>query len=1327
MDVFTQPVLVYAPPARVESLIHKTVTLDCEAKGNPLPEITWQKNGHVVEINRGVSMETGKGTSKLILSDMTGYDSGAYTCTATNQAGKEETTTNISVESPPSIKTGAKAVNSDINEPVLLECESEGIPAPTVTWYKNQHQIPKAKLAQILTSSGSLQLPAVTMDDVGRYTCQVDNVHGSEERVIDLNVYLAPTIRTTAEESLTISVGQSVSIPCEAQGNPKPKVNWFNNDAEIRSEVANEIHVSSAGELIIPIADRSLSGEYYCSAENIAGVAKMYIYIDVVAPPRFSTTFNTNVELFEHGTAIVTCEAQGTPKPAVSWQRNGRLLKTRGSVRQQNDKLIIEDASRDDDGSYVCLAQNTAGTALLEVAVSVLIPPQIRLSPRWTAISGLPFSIQPISVRGNPVPELSWYKEGKKMSRNEKVNYDSKTGRLLFVVLDVADAGRYSLKAESKAGYDEQEVVVLVLEAPWVRLRNTESNEIETTGGSSLVLAIETGGVPNPDVIWARNDLRIISNGRRMVSPGGIRFSQIKEADAGRYTVSVKNSAGSSSLSFRLIVNVPPRFTNEPPLTYPVRQGDQLRLTCSASGTPSPTVTWSYEDGSDISEYVELTPGLSTLSISNVSPLHGGLYTCVASNTVGENRAVTAVMVETPPTIKARVNTTISSQQGQSVTFDCHAEGDPQPFYSWTHNHLKVANSSHYYVAVDGTMTIRNVGAGDNGEVRCTAHNQAGVEHARFTLVVILPPKIVVGPGTHRTEFGDDVLLRCQLDQAAAGNTVVTWRFRGQRMVESTRVHFRSDNSVLISSAVLTDTGEYACLAQNEVGSDGSKGMLTVWRNGEWSAWEKFGQCSSSCGKGDKERKRLCNSPPPANGGTCPNDESSSESVPCSHQPCPINGYFTTWTEWSDCSVGCGVGFKDRLRSCIPPQWGGDGCHGRLREETGCNNAECIIDGQWGQWNRWEMCDVTCGGGIQTRQRDCDDPQPADSGEYCGGSHVQSRTCAKMKCPIDGSWGEWLQWSFCSVSCGNGQRSRERFCDTPSPSYGGTLCPGVGAQASDCNIQLCPINGGWSMWMSWSHCSHSCNGGLRQRQRTCDNPDPQRGGKFCGGIADEKERCGSTTCPVDGAWSAWAMWSHCSATCGRGVKTRSRDCSRPSPEGGGAICTGPEAQRSSCETECAVQNPTSATGTIFGNINGIEFGVAQITIRFTNLVESARIVAEIDGLPADVGYAFRYIANLITPLYWLGAFEEDGASNGYSLTHGKFGRDSMIEFPSGEILDLHCVANGVKNGQLDFSIGVHGHTPSISHDSQITIDDYMEDYVQLSQETIFGFRMVFAM
>ena len=92
-----------------------------------------------------------------------------------------------------------------------------------------------------------------------------------------------------------------------------------------------------------------------------------------------------------------------------------------------------------------------------------------------------------------------------------------------------------------------------------------------------------------------------------------------------------------------------------------------------------------------------------------------------------------------------------------------------------------------------------------------------------------------------------------------------------------------------------------------------------------------------------------------------------------------------------------------------------------LREETTCRERDCSVDGQWGAWSNWERCDQTCGGGIQTRSRLCDDPPPDDDGLYCvGGSGVESRVCAKNKCPLDGSWGEWLGWSYCSVSCGSG-------------------------------------------------------------------------------------------------------------------------------------------------------------------------------------------------------------------------------------------------------------------------------------------------------------------
>ncbi|XP_043261355.1 uncharacterized protein LOC122402545 [Colletes gigas] len=49
---------------------------------------------------------------------------------------------------------------------------------------------------------------------------------------------------------------------------------------------------------------------------------------------------------------------------------------------------------------------------------------------------------------------------------------------------------------------------------------------------------------------------------------------------------------------------------------------------------------------------------------------------------------------------------------------------------------------------------------------------------------------------------------------------------------------------------------------------------------------------------------------------------------------------------------------------------------------------------------------------------------------------------------------------------------------------------------------------GWGPWSSWSPCSSSCFGGIRNRYRFCDTPPPKYGAKFCQGKAIETEFCG---------------------------------------------------------------------------------------------------------------------------------------------------------------------------------------------------------------------------
>ncbi|XP_032697056.1 A disintegrin and metalloproteinase with thrombospondin motifs 14 isoform X3 [Lontra canadensis] len=56
----------------------------------------------------------------------------------------------------------------------------------------------------------------------------------------------------------------------------------------------------------------------------------------------------------------------------------------------------------------------------------------------------------------------------------------------------------------------------------------------------------------------------------------------------------------------------------------------------------------------------------------------------------------------------------------------------------------------------------------------------------------------------------------------------------------------------------------------------------------------------------------------------------------------------------------------------------------------------------------------------------------------------------------DGGWSSWTKFGSCSRSCGGGVRSRSRSCNNPPPAYGGRLCSGPEFQYQICNSEECP-------------------------------------------------------------------------------------------------------------------------------------------------------------------------------------------------------------------------------------------------------------------------------
>ncbi|XP_055955253.1 A disintegrin and metalloproteinase with thrombospondin motifs 16 [Patella vulgata] len=75
-------------------------------------------------------------------------------------------------------------------------------------------------------------------------------------------------------------------------------------------------------------------------------------------------------------------------------------------------------------------------------------------------------------------------------------------------------------------------------------------------------------------------------------------------------------------------------------------------------------------------------------------------------------------------------------------------------------------------------------------------------------------------------------------------------------------------------------------------------------------------------------------------------------------------------------------------------------------------------------------------------------------GMWCRHSKCEKKPLQKPK-EINGGWSPWTPWTRCSRTCGGGIQKRNRKCNNPKPKYNGKPCIGELVMFSLCNTQAC--------------------------------------------------------------------------------------------------------------------------------------------------------------------------------------------------------------------------------------------------------------------------------
>ncbi|XP_068459213.1 neuronal cell adhesion molecule-like isoform X18 [Clinocottus analis] len=594
--------------------------------------------------------------------------------------------------------------------------------------------------------------------------------------------------------------------------------------------------------------------------------------LDLPQPPTITHQSPKDYIIDPRENIIIHCEAKGKPHPSFSWTRNGThfdIDEDPNVTLKPHSGTLVVDISRAKAEHYECVYQCTArnkhGTA-----VSNNIVVQQSRSPLWSKEKVKPFIVQEgVSMvlpcrppAGLPPPIIFWMDNNfQRLPQSSRVS-QSLNGDLYFSNVLREDSRNdyicYARFPYTQTIQQKQPITVKVLNLDAINdtmaafYNDTDLFSEDPADERKPTFLIPTGptsskmvlrgqvlemeciaeGLLTPDVSWTKVSGDLPAKRTSFLHyQKTLRIVDVSESDAGDYRCTARNRLGSAHHVIHVTVKAAPYWISGAPRNLVLAPGESGVLTCRASGTPKPSVSWAMNgipienSPKDFSRKVED----DTIIFTDVQTGSSAVYQCNVSNDYGYllSNAFVNVLSE-PPRVLTQANKVYQVIKNHQALIDCASFGSPIPKITWFKDSRSSTLDGDPYILHDnGTLEIHVAQARNSGKYTCVARNILGIYENHIYLEVKEPTRILKQPEYKVVQMGKSVVFECKVKHDLSLTPTMTWLKDDGELPDDERLIVDSD-SLTITDVTENDAGVYTCIMNTTLDHDSASAELTV-------------------------------------------------------------------------------------------------------------------------------------------------------------------------------------------------------------------------------------------------------------------------------------------------------------------------------------------------------------------------------------------------------------------------------------------------------------------------------------------------------------------